>query len=109
MEGSNGQYLATFDRSVEDWTDERLVTKAMLRDFARFSLYLVNLAEADGWEYVGHSFKVGLPMSCLVVKARVDGIPHVVFCSGRTYTGCVRVFLRKLEEGWLEWVKDRYA
>lgn len=108
MDAMDTPHVVEFQKSLEDWTDERFVSKRDIEALAMFSLYLVNLSEADGWQYDGHSFKVGKPMSTLVVRATLEGIPHVVFSSGRTHTGCVRAFVRKLEEGWLEWVVDRY-
>lgn len=108
MEPSNGQYLKQFETSLEGWTDERFVSRTQMRALAMFAEYLVNLADDDGWEYVGHSYKRGTPMGCLVVKADIEDIPHVVFTSARTYTGCIVAFLRKLEEGWLEWRRDRF-
>lgn len=108
MDVRNGQHLQNFETALSQWTDERFISRTQIRALSMFSEYLVNLAAADGWDYYGHSYKVGQPMGCLTVKADIDGIPHVVFTSGRTYTGCVVAFLRKLEEGWLEWQKDRY-
>lgn len=108
MAGSNGQYLKQFEASLEKWTDQRFISRTQIRALSMFAEYLVNLAEADGWDYYGHSYKAGLPMGCLTVKADIDGVPQVVFTSGQTYTGCVVAFIRKLEEGWLEWRPDRY-
>lgn len=108
MPPSNGRYLEEFESALADWTDERFISRQGIRALAMFSVYLVNLAEADGWQYDGQSFKVGTPMSCLVVRSTIDGIPHVVFTSGQTHIGCVSAFLRKLDEGWLEWRVDRY-
>ena len=97
-----------FRESLDGWIDERFVTRADLWALAMLSVYIVNLSEQDGWVYDGHSFKVGTPMCCLTVKATIDGIPQVVFTSGRTHTGCVRAFITKLEQGLLEWRNDRY-
>lgn len=108
MGAMNNVYLAQFEESLEGWTDHRMITSTQIRDLAMFTLYLVNLAEADGWQYDGHSFKMGVPLGCLVVKATLEGVPHVVFTSGRTPMGCVTIFMRKLEGGLLEWVPDRY-
>lgn len=108
MAAKDSRYIAEFDKALEVWTDERFLSRQALRDLAMFNLYLVNLAEEDGWVYDGHSLKVGAIMSTLVVKATIEGVPHVVFSTGRTTTGCVRAFLRKMEEGWLDWVADRY-
>lgn len=108
MTAKDSKYLEEFYVAVEGWTDERFVTRQEIRDLAVFSLYLVNLAEQDGWKYDGHSLKMGTPMSVLVVRATIDGVAHVVFSSGRTTTGCIRAFLRKLDEGWLEWQVDRF-
>lgn len=108
MTAKDSQHVANFKQSLEDWTDERMVSRQDVEDLAMFSMYLVNLAQEDGWEYQGHSFSLALPMSRLVVRGTIDGTPHVVFSSGRTYTHCVRAFLRKLGEGWLEWQVDKF-
>lgn len=108
MAAMDNQYVEEFKKALEVWTDERFVSRQAIEDLAMFSLYLVNLAEADGWQYYGHSFKVGTPMSTLVVKATIDGIPYIVFSSGRTTAGCVRAFLRKMRDGYLEWQVDKF-
>lgn len=101
-------YLEQFRKSLEGWTDERFATRAQLDALATFHLYLVNLAEDDGWQYDGHTWKNGDPMGCLVVKATVDDIPSVVFTSARSPTGGIVTFMRKLAAGLLEWRPDRY-
>lgn len=101
-------HVAGFREAVEGWTDERFVTRQQLWAMSMFFLYLVNLSETDGWSYDGHSLKVGAPMCTLTVKAHIEGTPQVVFTSGRTPMGCVRVFIRKLEEDLLEWRPDQY-
>lgn len=108
MNPRDNGYLEQFRQSLQAWTDERMITRQQIEDLAIFNLYLVNLAEAAGWSYDGHSLTYGTPMCRLCVRGTLEGIPHVVFASGRTPTACVRIFLRKLEEGWLEWVVDRY-
>lgn len=108
MASKDGEYVAEFRKSLEGWTDERMITRQELEDVTMLFGYLVNLAESDGWVYTGHSLSMGSPMSRLVVRGEIDGIPHVVFSSGRTPTGCVRAFFRKMDEGWLEWQKDRF-
>lgn len=101
-------HIDAFDASLTAWTDERFVSREQVRVLSMFSLYLVNLSDQDGWQYDGHSFKVGVPMCCLTVKATIDGVPQVVFTSGRTHVSCVSIFMRKLDAGWLEWRNDRY-
>lgn len=108
MDPSDTEYVKAFRKSLEGWTDHRFVTAEQIEDLAMFHLYLVNLAEADGWAYHGHSVTEGTPMCRLVVRGAVDGTPSVVFTSGRTTMGCVRTFLRKMKEGWLEWSVDKY-
>jgi hypothetical protein len=108
MAAIENEHLERFDEALQVWTDERFVSRAEIRALAMFSKYLVNLAEDDGWEYCGQSFKRGVPMCTLVVKAYMDEVPVVVFTSARTHTGCVVTFLRKLEQGLLEWREDKY-
>lgn len=104
----NSPHMRDVGELLKGWTDNRIISAADIQTWYRFIEYLVNLAEADGWVYDGHSFTVRLPMSMLVVRGTIDGIPHVVFSSGRTTTHCMRAFLRKMDEGWLEWQVDRY-
>lgn len=108
MVGSDNGYLERFRESLEGWTDERFVGRDQLWALGMFFMYLVNLSEEDGWQYDGHSLKMGAPMITLTVKAHIDGVPYVVFTSGRTTIACIRVFIRKLEEGLLEWRPDKY-
>lgn len=108
MATKDGQHLVEFRKSLEGWTDERMVSRQAIDDMTMFIVYLVNLAETDGWVYDGHSLRIALPTSTLTVRGTVDGVPCVVFSSGRTTTGCIRAFLRKMDEGWLEWRKDRF-
>lgn len=108
MSARDTKYLAEFRESVKTWTDQRLVRQEDLYAMAMFTLYLVNLSDEDGWQYDGHSHKVALPLGCLVVKATMEGIPVVVFTSGRTAIACIRIFIRKLEQGLLEWVPDKF-
>lgn len=102
------QYLEQFTKSLEDWTDERFISRQQLSDLAMFIMYLVNLADEEGWVYTGHSLTIGLPWSRLVVRGVVGGVPSVVFCSGQTTAACIRIFMRKMEGGLLEWSKDRF-
>lgn len=109
MDHSNGEYLEAFVEQMEGWQDSRFVSSEEMLALATFSVYLVNLADSDGWEYVGHTFRVSSPMSLLVVKSSIAGVRHIVFTSGRTHTACVKAFLRKMEGGFLDWVPDRFA
>lgn len=108
MAAKDNGHIGEFRKSLADWTDQRFITRDQIEALARFNMYLVNLAEDDGWLYHGHSLKMGAPMCCLVVKAWMDETPMVVFTSARTPTGCVVAFLRKLDNNLLEWVEDRY-
>lgn len=104
----NGSHMEDFRTQLGQWTDERIVSKEDISVWYMFIVYLVNLAEEDGWVYDGHSFSSGVPMGRLVVRGTLDGIPHVVFSSGRTTTASMRAFLRKMQEGWLEWQVDKF-
>lgn len=106
--GMNSRHMQEVIKLLEVWTDSRIISAADIETWYRFNVYLVNLAEQDGWVYDGHSFTVKHPMSTLVVRGTIDGIPHVVFSSGQTATHCMRAFVRKMGEGWLEWQVDRY-
>lgn len=108
MVPSNAGYVEQFRTSLASWTDERFVSRDDLEALSMFSVYLVNLAEEDGWQYDGHSYAVRLPLSCLVIKATMDGSPVVCFNSGRTFGNCVRIFLRRIDSNLVEWRPDKY-
>lgn len=108
MVAMNNPTLEQFDRALEDWVDERFITRKELRTVAMFTMYLVNLATHDGWVYHGHSWKESEYLGCLVIKALKDDIPQVVFTSAKTYTDGIAIFLRKMEEDRLQWVPDKY-
>lgn len=108
MTAKDSKYVEQFEQALDDWVDERFIARKEIRALAMFFLYIVNLAEDDGWQYDGHSLKVASPLSVLVVKATIDGAPCVVFTSARTPAGCVVTFVRKLEEQLLEWRPDQY-
>lgn len=100
--------LQAFEAALSKWDDQRFITRDQLRAVAKFTMYLVNLADDGGWIYRGHSFKQTDYMGCLVVKADIDGTPQVVFTNGRTYTGCIVGFIRRLEAEELQWRPDKY-
>lgn len=108
MDPRNSQHVEVFEQSLLEWTDSRFLTRDQLRTVAMFTMYLVNLADHDGWELSGYSWKESPVMGCLVVKARIDGVPYVVFNSARTPINGMRIFLRKMRDDLLEWVPDKY-
>lgn len=108
MDPKETEYVKRFEESLEGWTDERFVSRDQIHGLAMFSLYLVNLAEHGGWSYYGHSYRVGQPLGVLVIKATIEETPMVCFTSARTFCGCVRIFLRKLETDLVEWQPDQY-
>ena len=109
MEPMTNEHLEQFEAALEGWTDSRFVSAADIRAMTMFIMYLVNLADHYGWVYRGHSWKESEYLGCLVVKAIVDGVPSVVFTNAKTPVSSIRIFLRKLEGDFLEWVPDKYA
>lgn len=109
MDPMNTEHVKVFEQSLESWTDSRFITKDELRTVAMFTMYLVNLAEGDGWSLRGYSWKESEYLGCLVVKATIDDLPRVAFTSAKTPVNGMRVFLRKMEGGFLEWVHDKYG
>ena len=98
-----------FDESLRTWTDHRFVSAEDIRTLTMFNMYIVNLADDDGWVYRGHSWKESEYLGCLVVKALVDGVPSVVFTNAKTPIASMRIFLRKMEGEFLEWIPDKYG
>ncbi len=108
MAAMDSEHVRVFEQSLDDWTDSRFLTREQLRVVAMFTMYLVNLAEEDGWDLDGYSWKESAFMGCLVVKATKDELPVVVFTSAKTPISGMTVFLRKLEADCLEWVPDKF-
>lgn len=86
-----------------------MVSADDIRVMTMFIVYLVNLADDQDWVYRGHSWKESDYLGCLVVKAVVNGVPSVVFTNAKTPISSMRIFLRKMEGDFLEWVPDKYA
>lgn len=103
------EYVKQFEESLEAWTDHRFVSADDVKTMTMFILYIVNLADHKGWVYLGHSWRESGSLGCLVVKALVDDIPSVVFTNARTPVAGMRIFLRKLDADFLEWIPDKYA
>lgn len=109
MDPKNSEHVEAFEDALERWTDSRFLSRDEVRTLAMFNMYLVNLAEADGWQLRGYSWKESAYLGCLVVKATIDGAPSVVFTNAKTPIASMRIFLRKLEGDFLEWVPDKYG
>lgn len=109
MDPRETEHVKQFELALEGWTDKRFITPEDIRTMAMFNMYIVNIADHAGWVYRGHSWKESDHLGCLVVKAIVEDVPSVVFTSAKTLVGGMRIFLRKLEADFLEWVPDRYA
>lgn len=109
MDPRNSEHVEAFEQSLAGWTDSRFLSRDQLRSLAMFTMYLVNLAEHDGWTFRGYSWKESEYLGCLVVKAVADGVPSVVFTNAKTPVEGMRIFLRKMEGDFLEWVPDKYA
>lgn len=109
MDPRDTETVEEFEQSLAKWTDSRMVSTDEIRTMTMFLKYLVNLADHDGWHYRGHSWKESEYLGCLVVKATVDGVPSVVFTNAKTPIASMRIFLRKLEGEFLEWVPDKYG
>ena len=104
----DNDYAKQFKQACAEWTDHRFVSSDQVYNLAMFSIYIVNLADHAGWLYCGHSYKAGVGMSVLVVKAMVDDMPMVCFTSGRTFCNCVGIFVRKMLNDMVEWRPDQY-
>lgn len=109
MDPRDTQSVKQFDLALEGWTDQRFVSAEDLRTMTMFNMYLVNLFDYKGWTYRGHSWRESDYLGCLVVRATVDEVPSVVFTNAKTPITSMRIFLRKLDADFLEWVPDKYA
>lgn len=103
------EHVTEFQRSLQEWADSRFLSRDQVETLAMFVMYLVNLAEHDGWTLRGYSWKEADYLGCLVVKATRDGVPLVAFTSAKTAINGMRIFLKKLEGDFVEWTKDKYG
>lgn len=85
------------------------LTKGDVEIWAKWHLLLDQILKPYGLTYRGESFKDQGWSTLLVVKLARDVTPLVVFVTERGATGCMRVFLRQLEENRLELREDKFA
>lgn len=94
---------------LEQIPEEGPLARDDVRVWHEFHYYNVNLLEQRGLAWRGESFK-NQGWSCLlVVKVARGRIPLVAFITGEDTTGCMRIFLRQLAEGTVEWRDDKFA
>lgn len=106
--GLDSPYATAFRAALETWTDERHLSRSQVWSLWVFTAYMENVADAGAWRYDGHSWKNSAGMGVLVVKATVSGLPVVCFTSARTSLNAISIFVRKLSEDGVVWVKDKY-
>lgn len=109
MKSTTEKHLEGAAKAFDAVTDLRYFDRGEILTAYMYTKYLVNLADDEGVEIRGESFKLGEPMSLLVVKATVQGAPYVCFVSGLSRLACYKIFLRRLQEGTVEWRPDQYA
>lgn len=102
------KHLEELDQELESWTLSRFITKKEMRGVYRFTKYLVNLGDANGWTYDGHSYREGTPMGLMTVRGTVDGTPMISFVSGRGLLECMGIFGDLAELDALQWRPDQY-
>lgn len=101
-------HAEAFRVALEEWVDERHLSRSQVFALWVVGSYLENVFESQEWVLNGHSWKASAPMGTMVVKATVDGVPVVCFTSARTFVNAVSIFVRKLTEDSISWVKDKY-
>lgn len=84
-------------------------TRAEVWTLYRFSEYLVNFLERERLQWRGTSFKNNGWSVLMVMKVARDKVPLVAFITERSTRGCMRVFLRRLNEHAVNWVPDKFA
>ncbi|MCK4626720.1 MAG: hypothetical protein KAV00_15510 [Phycisphaerae bacterium] len=90
-------------------TDHRLYEEQDVKAGLLFVFHPEDLLSKFGCEYKGHNVASLGWCYRLIIKVVMDGIPLVAFINEGTPTRCMRVFVRKLEEGRVTWQKDKYA
>jgi hypothetical protein len=102
-------YLDDFKIVLEQWVDQRFLSRDDLLALWMLSEYAVNVLDSVNASYRGFTFREDIPLSLLVVKMRTDEGGFVCFVNGRGLAECAKVFFTKLEEDRVEWRVDQFA
>lgn len=96
-------------KELERLEGAKFLEPDLVHNLYRFVVYLVNEFDDLGLVYRGHSLREGRGLTLLVVKAVVEGEPHVCFINARTTAICIEIFLEMLDEDRIGWVPDKFA
>lgn len=94
--------------ATEQWTDERMKEGQDLDDLLIFWVYLPNVLSQLGFRYKGYQLRQTRDSWLLVVKVTDGTVPLVVFETAGTPMGCIRMFVRQLNDDRITWNKDKY-
>jgi hypothetical protein len=98
---------------VEQYLDmlpeEGPLARGEVEAWAWWHLHMVNVLEERGFTYRGASIRYDGWSTFMVVKAKHEDTPLVVFITERSTTHCMRAFKRMCDEGDAKWVKDKFA
>mgnify|MGYP000146860954 CR=1 FL=1 len=95
--------------ALADLVDCRLADRDWVDAWLWFWLHLyADLVEYEA-EFAGVSFRQDDHSVLMVVKVLQEGVRQVVFVSSDTATHCVQKLRRRLREGSVRFVRDKYA
>lgn len=109
MAANDNKHLRDIDALLEQVPEEGVFPRESWRTLYMFGVYLVNLLDAEGIVYRGHSLRESDEWALLVVRGILEKKAVVCFTNAIDGLNCRRVFLRKLESGTLEWRADKFA
>lgn len=100
------EYLSTIDLSS---SDHRMAYNLEAKIAYWFHMFMDHELLNFGMVLTGYVFRQQEVQTLLIVKATRGDIRQVVFVSGQTPIGCMRVFCRKLYAETLAWKRDKYV
>lgn len=102
------RYLYPVQASIEQWTDQRVITDVDLEGLILFVCYGQQVLSQSGLALKGWQFRQKGDQQLMTVKVREGDTPLVVFITGNSTTGCVSRFWNLYEDDRLSWVRDKY-
>jgi hypothetical protein len=100
------EYLETIETT---YAGAQVIDEVTLRALVWFFLYGENVLSQIGRTWRGCSFRQSETTCLLTVRSSYNGIPDVVFITGRNPTDCVLLFAKKWHADTLAWYPDKYA
>jgi len=109
VEGTqSGEFVTRVEDVIAPVDDWRVCSKDELVGSLWYLVYGYNEELDSGGEWSGVTFSQRDLLTLMISKRVHDGVPQVVFITGRSPMDCMRMFQRRWFEGSLNWVRDKF-